>query len=158
MIFCFHFQALEFTENVFMYDEDQLSSFVTSSVLQIDVRTPDMRVTPGYMTFDQTVTTPTAQTIKPEVDEEDASEFSYHIFIYQSSIDHVCMVLAPEDDVTITFYTIYIRFTQAPSILDYDFTMLVTKENNWELCILPEFMRGHTGLTYMGIKLQGAGK
>jgi hypothetical protein len=141
-----------------MYDNDSTSSFVTSKVLRIDVKSVDTRVTPGYMTFQQTVITPIPEYVIPEVHEEDVSEFMYHRLIYQKATDELCMIIEPQGRYNFTEYRVYIKYSSVPSIIDFDFNVYVKGEFNWQLCIPPEKMRNHTGLTYMAVQLPGNSK
>ncbi|XP_060605764.1 uncharacterized protein LOC132758227, partial [Ruditapes philippinarum] len=147
--------AFEFQENVYMYDNDSTSSFVTSKVLRVDVKSVDTRVTPGYMTFQQTVITPIPEYVIPEVHEEDVSEFMYHRLIYQKSTDELCIIIEPQGLYNFTEYRVYIKYSSVPSIIDFDFNVYVKGDFNWQLCIPPEKMRSHTGLTYMAVQLPG---
>ncbi|XP_045161835.2 polycystic kidney disease protein 1-like 2 [Mercenaria mercenaria] len=145
--------AYEFNENVFMYDEDGTSSFVTSNILRIDVKTSVKRVTPGFLTFEQNVQTPDAETIKPEVDEEDASEFMYHQFIYQKATDFVCIIALPLGGNNFTDYLVYIKFGGPPSIIDYNLKWTIHQDKNWQICIPPQQMKGNTGLIHLAVRL-----
>ena len=138
-----------------MYDSDETSSYVTSKVLRLDIKSLETRVTPGFMTFQQTVLTPIPEHVIPEVHEEDVSEFMYHRFIYQKATDEVCMIIRPTGLYNFTEYLVYIKYKSVPSIIDYDFNIYVKEEYNWQLCIQPEKMKDHTGLTYMAISLPG---
>ena len=141
-----------------MYDSDDTSSFVTSKVLRIDIKSLETRVTPGFMTFQQKVLTPIPEHIIPEVNEEDVSEFMYHRFMYQKASDEVCMIVRPLGQYNFTEYLVYIKYNSVPSIIDYDFNVNVKEENNWQLCIQPAMMKNHTGLTYMAVRLPGSSK
>ena len=138
-----------------MYDSDDTSSFVTSKILRIDIKSLETRVTPGYMTFQQTVLTPIPEHVIPEVNEEDVSEFMYHRFYYQKATDEVCMIVKPIGKYEFTEYLVYIKYDSVPSIIDYDFNVYVKQENNWQMCVLPGKMKNHTGLTYMAVRLPG---
>ncbi|XP_052243454.1 polycystic kidney disease protein 1-like 2 [Dreissena polymorpha] len=148
--------AIEFTENVYMYDNDGTSSFVTSNILRIDTKTKSRRITPERMTFSQNAKTPIPTTITPNdtVKAEDASEFSYHRFVYGKSTDNVCLKVVPLGN-NITSYRVYFRFHQAPSILDFEFDFLLEKDDDWQHCINASSMLGHTGLTYFAVQVPG---
>ncbi|XP_053378970.1 uncharacterized protein LOC123526495 isoform X2 [Mercenaria mercenaria] len=148
--------AFEFPENVFMYDNDGTSSYITSKVLRIDIKSSEQRVTPGFMTFEQRITTPDPVHVLPVVDKEDVSDFMYHKFIYQKSTDDLCMIILPIGRYNFTSYLVYIKFHASPSIIDYDFTFHVERDNNWQICIQPEKMKKHTGLTFLAVSLPGA--
>lgn len=138
-----------------MYDEDDTSGSVTSNVLRIDAKSGDSYVTPGYVTFDQSVTTPNATRVIPKdlYEPEDASEFTYHKFLYSKNTDYVCLIVKPVDSHNVTEYTIYIKFKHAPTLLDYDFTFKVSESDKWQYCIHPSRMKGHTGLVYMAVSI-----
>lgn len=139
-----------------MYDNDGTSSYVSSKVLRVDAKTPEKRVTPGFMTFEQNVYTPPAEMITPHVDEEDASEFMYHEFLYQSATDNVCLIILPLGDLPFEEYMIYIKFSGSPSLIDYDLKFAIQRETNWQFCVLPEQMKGNTGLTYLAVSVPGS--
>ena len=147
------FQAIEFEQNVFMYDSDGTSSYVTSNVLRLDVKAKDIRVTPGYMTFEQSISTPTSMLITPMalVDEDDASEFVYHRFVYGKETDNVCLIVSPIGSHTFTEYEVYFRTTEPPSITEYSFKVTVKQEDNWQTCIGPKQMNKHSGLSYYAV-------
>ena len=142
-----------------MYDNDGTSSFVTSNILRIDTKTKYRRITPNRMTFSQNAETPIPTTITPNdtVIAEDASEFSYHRFVYGKSTDNVCLKVVPLGDNSITSYRVYFRFHQAPSILDFDFDFLLEENDDWQHCINASAMLGHTGLTYFAVQVPGFG-
>ena len=146
-------KAIEFTENVFMYDQDRTSSYVTSSVLRIDVKTPTTRVTPNTLNFEQSVVTPEAVIIKPEVDDEDASEFMYHQFIYQKGSDYICLIIEPIGVYNFTSYLVYFKYDASPSLIDYDFKWWIYESESWLTCISPGNMKVHTGITYFAVYL-----
>ncbi|WAR15130.1 PK1L2-like protein, partial [Mya arenaria] len=152
--------AFEFTENVYMYDTDGTSSYVTSNVLRIDVKTPTARVTPGYMVFEQTVVTPDAVTISPKefVDVDDVSEFAYHRFIYGKASDSVCLIIEPIGNVTFESYDVYLGLNGPPSIEEYHLKFTVGVDNIWQRCIEPRDMSGRTGLVYYAMNVPGSVK
>ncbi|KAH3817984.1 hypothetical protein DPMN_119569 [Dreissena polymorpha] len=143
-----------------MYDDDGTSSSVTSNILKLDTKVKSRRLTPENITFAQKATTPTPITFTPRdtVQQEDASEFSYHRFIYGKATDNVCLETLPLGDHNLTSYRLYVRFHQAPSILDFDFEILIEEEHNWIYCIPPSQMFNHTGLTYFALHVPGYGK
>ncbi|KAH3828432.1 hypothetical protein DPMN_130394 [Dreissena polymorpha] len=131
-----------------------------SNILKLDTKTKSSRVTPEHITFAQIATTPTPVTFTPRntVIHDDASEFSYHRFVYGKATDNVCLEVRPIGDQNLTSYRLYVRFHQAPSILDFDFEILVTEDKNWQHCILPSHMLKHTGLTYFAVHVPGYSK
>ncbi|XP_052820375.1 polycystic kidney disease protein 1-like 2 [Mya arenaria] len=149
--------AFEFTENVYMYDTDGMSSYVTSNVLRIDVKTPTARVTPGCITFEQDVITPAAVTISPKdiVDDEDASEFAYHRFIYGKASDNFCLMVKPVKDVTFKSYDVYVGLSESPSIKVFHLKVTLDVENNWQTCVDSRDMTGHTGSVYYAVHVPG---
>ncbi|XP_052820335.1 polycystin family receptor for egg jelly-like [Mya arenaria] len=152
--------AFEFTENVYMYDTDGTSSYVTSNVLRIDVKTPTTRVTPGYMVFEQNVVTPDAVTISPKdfVDVDDVSEFAYHRFIYGKASDSVCMIIEPLENTTFESYDVYLGGSEPPSIEQFHLKFTVGVDNSWQSCIKSKDMPGHTGLVYYAVRVPGTVK
>jgi hypothetical protein len=110
------------------------------------------------MTFQQTVMTPIPEYVIPEVDEEDVSEFMYHRLIYQKATDELCMIVEPQGVYSFTEYSVYIKYSSVPSIIEYDFVVSVRQEFHWQLCIPPDKMNNHTGLTYMAVQLPGISK
>lgn len=148
---------MEFQKNVFSYDSDGTSSTVTSPVLYIDVRTlKKKRVMPRTMTFEQTVITPNAELVKPSVDEEDASEFMYHKFLYTTNSDSVCLIIRPIGEFSFSEYLVYIKYSGPPSIIDFDMKVNVHQDEYWEACVHPVELAGHTGLTYLAVHLPGS--
>lgn len=144
-----------------MYGNDTgTSSFVMSNILKLDTKTTTRRVTPGNITFAQKATTPTPTTFTPfdTVLEDDASEFAYHRFVYGLATDNVCLEVLPLGYHNLTSYRLYVRFHQAPSILDFDFEILVEEANNWQYCIPSSQMLNHTGLTYFAVHVPSYGK
>lgn len=152
-------QAVEFTKNIYMYDNDGTSSYITSNILRIDIKSLDNRITPGVITFEQIVITPLPTFVSPNetVVEDDASEFVYHRFVYGKATDYVCMILQPLGIYTFTSYTLYFRLTEPPTIQDYDFTLTIDESDNWQKCIAPSLLAGHTGLTYYAVHVPGTG-
>ncbi|XP_060565690.1 polycystin-1-like protein 2 [Ruditapes philippinarum] len=138
-----------------MYDNDGTSSLITSSVLRLDVKTAEQRVTAKHITFEQKVITPKPIHITPHVDQEDASQFMYHKFLYQKSTDSVCVVVQPLGNQDLKSYLIYIKFSEPPSLIDYDLKFRVFENTNWQACIDSHRMKGHTGVTYLAISFQG---
>ena len=151
-------QALELDENVFMYDNDKESSRVTSKILHVDVKSDDKLISPGNVSFTQDVVTPEVQVISPTIEPDDASQFSYHKFIYSSARDQVCIVIKPENETLVTGYPVYVNFKRTPTLLKYEFQELVSAESNWQICIHPEKMRGQTGIAYLGIQVLKEGR
>ncbi|KAL4220970.1 hypothetical protein ACF0H5_019236 [Mactra antiquata] len=163
--------AFEFDQNVYMYDNDGTSGYVTSKVLRLDVKYSGQQIDPDEITFDQFVQTPNATRVTPEVNEDDASMFMYHNFIYQKNTDHVCIIIKPVynttvDNITtdqnetvnitiITTYDVYFSFEAPPTILDYNFKITLTEDDDWMECILPTKMKKHTGITYFAVSLPG---
>jgi len=156
----FCLQAFEFEENVFMYDEDDTSGSVTSHVLRIDAKAGDTYVTPGFISFDQTVTTPNATRMIPNdiFDPEDASEFSYHKVLYSKNTDYLCLIIEPVEPHNISQYDVYIRLKQAPTIIEYDIKFSVTKYEKWKYCVGPAEMKGYVGLVYVAVGISSFSK
>ena len=152
------FQALELEENVFMYDTDKESSRVTSKILHIDVKSDDKLISPGNVSFTQEIETPEVQVISPQIEPDDASQFSYHKFIYSSARDQVCVKVRPENETQVQEYPMYVNFKRNPTLLKYEFQVNVSAESNWQVCIHPKKMQGHTGKTYLGIQVPKEGK
>lgn len=144
-------------ENVFMYDNDKESSRVSSKILHIDVKYDDQLISPRNITVNQDVLVPEAQVIVPSVDPEDASQFSYHKFIYSSSKDQVCIIIRPENESVVEEYLVYFHFRRPPTILNYEFSVNVSAKSNWQVCILPGKMKGHTGITYLAVEVRNEG-
>ena len=143
---------------MFMYDNDKESSRVTSKILHVDVKSDDTLISPGNVTFNQDVATPKAKVIAPVVEPDDASQFSYHKFIYSSARDQVCIIIKPENETKVQKYPVYVNFKRTPTLLNYEFQVNVSAEANWQVCIHPEKMRGHTGIAYLGIQVPKEGK
>ena len=141
-----------------MYDDDQRSSLVTSNVLHVDVKASEVRVTPGFMTFDQNVTTPVPTLYYPWIDDKDASHFSLHRFIYTTNTDHVCIIVQPENVTLITYYHIFLGYTLPPTILEYDVMVTVSVDTGWKTCIPPNLMRGHSGATFLAVQTPDEGE
>lgn len=144
-----------------MYDEDDTSATVTSNVLRIDAKSgEDTYVTPGYITFDQHVTTPNATRVDPNehYEPEDASEFSYHKFLYSKNTDYACIIVEPLGDHNLTSYDVYLNFKQAPTLLEFDVYFEMTKKGKWQHCLPPTEMKGHQGLIYVAVRVPGYGK
>ncbi|XP_052760826.1 polycystic kidney disease protein 1-like 2 [Mya arenaria] len=152
--------AFEFEENVYMYDTDGTSSYVTSNVLRIDVKTSTARVTPGNMTFEQNVVTPDAVNISPKdfVNVEDVSEFVYHRFIYGKASDKVCMIIQPTGVATFELYDVYLGLKGPPSIEQYHLKITVRVNDSWQNCIESRDMHGHTGMVYYAVHVPGTVK
>lgn len=143
-----------------MYDDDDTSASVTSNVLRIDTKSGDVYVTPGYMTFDQTVRTPNSTHVSPSkiFDPEDASEFSYHKVLYAVNRDYICLILRPAGEHNFTEYEVYIKFRASPTIIDYDIKFTVREDDKWQYCIPPAKMGGHKGLVFMAVRVPTNGE
>lgn len=138
-----------------MYDNDGTSSLITSNVLRLDVKASDKHVSANHITFEQTVITPNAMHIVPFVDEEDASQFMYHRFLYQKNTESVCIIVKPLGEQDLENYLLYIKFSGPPSVIDFDMKFHVYKDSDWQTCIDPHRMKGHGGVTYLAISFEG---
>ena len=140
---------------MFMYDNDKESSRISSKVIHIDIKSDDKTVSHGNVTVYQPLNSPAPepQIVSPVIEPDDASHFSYHTFLYTSARDEVCMKVRPANETAVTSYAIYLKFKRAPTILHYDVIAYVNAETDWQVCILPNQMRGHTGLTFLGIQV-----
>ena len=136
-----------------MYDSDKESSRVSSKILHIDVKSDGQLISPGNITYNQQVETPEAQVVAPLIEPDDASQFSYHKFIYQSAKDQVCIILRPDDVSKVKEYVIYVNLYKPPTLLSYDVLVNVSADSDWQVCILPQQMRGHTGIAYLGVQV-----
>ena len=154
----FVFQAFEFERNVYQYDDDGTSSLITSNVLRIDIKSLGRRTSAGHIRFEQDVDTPRATHVVPHIHEEDASQFMYHRFMYQKNTESVCIVVKPLGQKHLESYLIYIKFSEQPSIIDYDIKFHVYKDKEWQACLDPHRMKGHSGVTYLAISFLGRSK
>lgn len=142
-----------------MYDDDGMSSHVSSKVLRIDAKVNGSDLKAGKMMFEQKVDSVKPVRITPIVDIEDASQFMYHQFLYQKTTDDVCIRVIPVDDVeNVTNYKVYLNFEKSPSILEYDLIIYIEKDEKWMACVLSSQMGGHTGVIYLGIYLPESSK
>ena len=147
-------------ENIFMYDNDIESSRISSKILHIDIKSGDQMVSHGNVTVVQRLDTTGQETqiIAPDIDPDDASQFSYHKFVYRSSRDQVCIKVRPENEMTVKDYVIYLNFKRPPTLLSYDVFATVNAHAEWQVCILPNQMKGHTGITYLGVQVPAESK
>ena len=115
-------------------------------------------VSHGNVTFNQEVQLTQPQLIIPSVDADDASQFSYHKFVYLSPRDQVCIIIRPKDEGIVKKYKTYVNFNRAPTLISYKFFVDVSADSDWQVCILPQQMQGHSGVTYLGIQIPAEGR
>ena len=140
---------MQMEKNIFMYDSDSTSSQIVHGVTHLELA--DNAQVINTVTYEQTVDHIQAKLIEPVIDEEDASKFSYHKFVYRNTKDDLCLRLEPCLNI-IEEYVLYISFSESPTMLDYDIKTRISGRNNWIACIKASVMNGHTGMNYLGVE------
>lgn len=136
-------------KNIFMYDSDGTSSQIVHGVTRLELS--DNSYPLETVTFQQTVEHLESKTIDPIIYSEDVSKFSFHKFLYRNSKDDVCFRVKPCSNI-VQAYNLYIRFTESPTILNYNLKTRVSTSTKWIACVQASSMAGHTGMTYLGIE------
>ena len=140
---------MRFEKNIFMYDYDGTSSQIVGGVTHIELS--DKRQQHDSVTFEQTTDHVEPTLVTPIIYAEDVSKFSKHKFIYRNTKDDLCLKIEPDSD-DVEVYNLYIRFAAPPTILTYDIKRTVHRATKWQVCIEASDMKGHTGMTYLGIQ------
>lgn len=140
---------MQLEKNIFMYDSDGTSSQVVGGVIHLEIS--DNSKVQDTVTFKQSVDHVEPKRITPVVHEEDVSKFSLHKFIYRNTKDDICLRVKPNSNV-VKEYKLYIRFSEPPTIMDYNVKALVSGSSKWLTCIEASEMSGHVGMTYLGVQ------
>ena len=148
-IMYFVLQMMRFEKNIFMYDSDGASSQIVGGVTHLEL-SYGAKIHDS-VTFEQHIDHVNPKLVTPVIRQDDVSKFSLHKFIYRNTKDSLCINVKPDSN-DVDSYNVYLKFSEAPTILTYDMKRTVDSLNNWQVCIAASDMKQHTGMTFLGIQ------